>query len=1054
MKTPHKNLLKVLSPGLCLLLWFCSTSTLAAQKQATISEYNHIFKTYPFDDPDPVPILTTNPKIYPYFKYEGYKHDAEMKDWKVIKLENDYIEVYVLPEVGGKIWGAIEKSTGEEFIYRNEVMKFRNIAMRGPWTSGGIEFNFGIIGHHPSTSTPVDYTIQNYDDGSVSCTVGAIDLPSRTQWRVEVLLAPDKAFFETRVLWYNPTHHSQAYYNWMTGAAVASDDLEFFCPGTLYVGHPGDPHAWPVDEDGRNLNIYKENNFGGSKSYHVVGEYNDFFGGYYHDRQFGFGHWSPYDEMPGQKLWLWALSRSGGIWEDLLTDTDGQYIEFQAGRLLNQFSPGREQTPITQVDFEPGRSDLWREIWFPVKKIGGLSDVSPKGILHIVEDGDSLVIGINALEKSAGQLLLKVDDLELMNMEFDLMPMDVKTIKAKRPDGIFIVEVGEMDLYYKSENKDLKLDRDFTERKNPDVDLPVPTATSLCRQGMEEMKFRNYATAEDLFLQCLKVDHENISSLNSLADLKLRSALYAEALTYIKRALQIDTYDADGNFIAGKIYTALDQKINALECFGWAARSLKYRADAYAAMAEIHLKNNELENATRYARNALDFNRFHFGARIVLTVASRVSGNTVAAIRQISGIRALDPLNHFAKMEQFLISKLEGDKQAFLDSHRSELTYQTFLELAILYYNLGRNEDAVAVLDLAPQHALIDLWWSYLMQEKDPEHSAQYLSEVTDLSSEMVFPYRPETIKVLEWASANNESWQVKYYLALNHWALGHQKEALNLLNQLEEKIHFAPLYLARGDLREKLGESGMHDLEHALLIDKSNWRAWDDLLNYYQSQGMQEKYIIAAKEANERLPDNYVIAMQYARSLIDNKQYIAAVDALEGVNVLPFEGASLGRQLWEDANLAAGLEFIKKGEYVKSVDLLQNVQQWPENLGVGKPYNPDDRIADYLLSYSYQKIGKPDLVKKHQQAVMDHKSIDTLGGDLEDLINIKLEKSNSRNFSLREIPGSERRGVVNRYLKAYQVNDRSKMQELEINNPELFSNLTFQIIKAAIELP
>ena len=170
------------------------------QGQASISEYNQSFKTYTFDDPDPVPILVSNPKIYPYFKYEGYQHESVMKEWKVVKLENDYIEVYVLPEVGGKVWGAIEKSTGEEFIYRNEVMKFRNISMRGPWTSGGIEFNFGIIGHHPSTATPVDYDIQTNDDGSVSCTVGNIDLPSHTQWRVEIYLAPDKAYFETRVL--------------------------------------------------------------------------------------------------------------------------------------------------------------------------------------------------------------------------------------------------------------------------------------------------------------------------------------------------------------------------------------------------------------------------------------------------------------------------------------------------------------------------------------------------------------------------------------------------------------------------------------------------------------------------------------------------------------------------------------------------------------------------------------------------------------------------------------------------------------------------------------
>jgi len=160
-------------------------------QQASITEELRSLETYSFHDPNPVPILTQNPKIYPYHKFEGYEHQAQARSWKVVTLENDYIKVFVLPEVGGKVWGAIDKSTGHEFIYRNEVMKFRNISMRGPWTSGGIEFNFGIIGHHPSTATPVDYIVQQHDDGSVSCTVGNIDLPSRTHWRVKILLPPD-----------------------------------------------------------------------------------------------------------------------------------------------------------------------------------------------------------------------------------------------------------------------------------------------------------------------------------------------------------------------------------------------------------------------------------------------------------------------------------------------------------------------------------------------------------------------------------------------------------------------------------------------------------------------------------------------------------------------------------------------------------------------------------------------------------------------------------------------------------------------------------------------
>jgi len=150
-----------------ILFFFFILQVLMAQK-ATITEEYREFKTYPYSDPNPNPILTErNFKIYPYFSFDGFSQTAEIKKWKVIKLENDYIEVYILPEVGGKVWEAIEKSTGKEFLYRNNVMKFRNISMRGPWTSGGIEFNLGLIGHTPATASPVDYLTRKNPDGSV-----------------------------------------------------------------------------------------------------------------------------------------------------------------------------------------------------------------------------------------------------------------------------------------------------------------------------------------------------------------------------------------------------------------------------------------------------------------------------------------------------------------------------------------------------------------------------------------------------------------------------------------------------------------------------------------------------------------------------------------------------------------------------------------------------------------------------------------------------------------------------------------------------------------------
>src|SRR6201991_2109460 len=88
------------------------------QQPAKIREYKKVFKTYPFSDPDPIPEIG---KIYPYYRFDGYTNKPINKEWKVVELENDFIKVMILPEVGGKIWAAIEKSTGKSFIYYNHV---------------------------------------------------------------------------------------------------------------------------------------------------------------------------------------------------------------------------------------------------------------------------------------------------------------------------------------------------------------------------------------------------------------------------------------------------------------------------------------------------------------------------------------------------------------------------------------------------------------------------------------------------------------------------------------------------------------------------------------------------------------------------------------------------------------------------------------------------------------------------------------------------------------------------------------------------------------------
>ena len=255
-----------ISKFIALLVFMTLNSFLTVGQQATVKEEMLTMNTYMFSDPSSIPQIG---RLYPYFRFDGYTDNSEPRAWKMVVLENDYIKVYVCPDIGGKVWGAIEKSTGKEFLYFNHSVKFRDIAMRGAWTSGGLEYNFGDIGHIPTCATPVDYKIKTNDDGSVSCIVGALDLPSRTNWNVEIRLPKDKAYFQTRATWVNNTSLPVTYYHWMNAAAKADGNLEFLVPGSKRIGHGGELGNWPEDH-GKKIKFYEDNDFGIYKSYHVI----------------------------------------------------------------------------------------------------------------------------------------------------------------------------------------------------------------------------------------------------------------------------------------------------------------------------------------------------------------------------------------------------------------------------------------------------------------------------------------------------------------------------------------------------------------------------------------------------------------------------------------------------------------------------------------------------------------------------------------------------------------------------------------------------------------
>jgi Tfp pilus assembly protein PilF len=1019
-------------------------SQMVMSQKATVTVQSRDILTYPYNDPSPVALLSEGrPEIYPYFSFSGYSLKGQMQKWNVVKLENDYIEVYVMPSDGGKVWGAIEKSTGKEFIYRNEVMKYRNISMRGPWTSGGIEFNFGYIGHNPSTCVPVDYKTVENPDGSVSCIVGSLDLPSRTKWVVEVRLPKDKAYFETYAMWSNPTPLPQTYYNWMTAAAVVTDDLEFQYPGSAAIGHGGEWQTWPVRTDGRNLAWYKDNNFESSKSYHVVGEFNDFMGGYYHNSNFGFGHWALYDEMPGHKLWLWSLARDGGIWEDLLTDTDGQYMEFQAGRMFNQYGGSSAfKTPISQTPFNPGLTDRWHEIWFPVKEIGGLTDVSPMGVMDIKAENGKLQIGINALAFAQGKVIVKSEDKVVFTEDKKFKPMDVyKTSVTLNTNADYEVVVEGMDLKY-SPSKRVVLKRPFVS----EMPKNISTGASLYQEGMELKEGRNYLKAEKLFKSCIQKDPLYIDAYAALTEIYYRRMQYDSALYYADSALQLDTYHPAANYFAGITYLAKGDLADALETLGWAARSPEYRSTAYAWMATVKLLQDDKPLTEHYANLALDYNRTSINALQVLSVLYRKSGETTLADKYIQTLSSIDPLSHFADFERYLLHNSSENLSKFTSSITNEMPYQTYLELCMIYYGLGSKDDALSVLEKAPSNPLVTLWKAYLKKD------ASLLNEVAAASPAFVFPYRPETISALTWAQSKNSSWKFKYYLALNYGAIQRDAECIKLFLDCGQEPDFAPFYLSRASLVAATNEKQeLQDLQTAQKLAPDDWRTAYKLIEYYDAHQNYKMTLTLSTEAVKKHKDNPDIGVQYAIALINNGQYAKTLKTLEGMNILPSEGARYGKVIFEQACLFLSMDLMKDKKYANAIKMIDKSKEWPENLGVGKPYEVDTRIQDYLNVYCLEKMNKAAETAGMKTSIVDYTNSHKYPSFSNILAVKTLEAKGDKAAAeeiVRKIQDSD--NPVQKWVVATSKNDQAAIGTLE---KEFATNSSFLIIKKVLEV-
>lgn len=928
------------------------------QRQSTLKEYNKVFKTYGFSDPDPIAKVGM---IYPYYRFDGYTNNPVNKEWKVVELENDFIKVMILPEIGGKIWGAWEKSTGKPFLYYNQVVKFRDIAMRGAWTSGGIEANYGIIGHTPNCATPVDYLTEKKSDGSVSCYIGTLDLLTQTYWTIEINLPADKGYFTTKSFWYNSSPLEQPYYTWMNTGIKAKGNLEFIYPGNRYIGHNGEYGDWKINSSNKkDISFYENNNFGSYKSYHVFGKYTDFFGGYWHDDDFGMGRYATHDEKAGKKIWIWGLSQQGMIWDKLLTDTDGQYVEVQSGRLFNQTADLSTFTPFKHRGFAPATTDTWTEYWFPVKETKGFVKASELGAMNVRVERGYLKIDFSPLQDLSEVLSISERGKSIYSKQINLHTLKTfsDSIQFSGDANGLVVTLGDTKFIYNSDASSDVLSRPVDGPKNFDWNSTYGTYL----QAKENIRQRYYPQAEEKLKTCLTKDPNFLPALADMAMLQFRNSEYQKSLEFALHALRIDTYDPSANFYYGLANAQLGNITDAKDGFDIAASSVEYRGAAYLELSKIYFREQNYLRAIHYANKSLEVNTSNIDAHQLLALIYRITNRENEFKNSLAILRQLNPLNHFVRFEEYQSSKTPDAKNKFTFFIRNEMPQETYLQLADWYWSLGRLKESLDILSLSPPHPEIYYWMARLKDQLKDNDADEFIKRANSISPQLVFPFRSRSKEVLSWVIDKSPDWKPKYYLGLIYW-ISDEEKARELFNKCGTP-DFAPFHAAKAALMK---EHSIENLQYAGKVDPSSWRYGKLLINQFISNKDYPKALAVAKEYNKKFPQDFRLSMLLAKALLLNKQYKACTDLLAKTSILPYEGATEGRQLYREAWLMQAVEHIKSKNYTNALNAVNTSKLWPENLGVGKPYDEDidSQLENYIESLCMEKSRPEKAIQK-----------------------------------------------------------------------------------------
>lgn len=939
--------------------------------------------TYQIGAPEQMPAFGR--MVYPYPMYDKLTNNKVQKQYNALWVENEYVKALVLPEIGGRLHGAQDKTNGYQFLYDQTTIKPGLVSMTGAWISGGVEWNFPH-GHRPSGFRETDWTIQQNPDGSRTVWTGEIDQVYGMRWSIGTTVYPGRNWVETKVRLYNCTPYTHSFQYWATAAVRATENYQAVIPGEIATGHyKQDFYRWPVNE-GVDISYWK--NIPPASSFFSWESKSDYFGGYSPDLKGGLVHLADHNIVRGKKLWTWGTAPSGRIWEKILSDGDLPYFEPQAGAYSDN-----------QPDYHwilPGETKVFSHFWFPVRDIGVYDFATLEGALNIELNKGKARIGWSPTGKNSGaKVTLSAKGGEIYSSTVNAGPATPFIAEVKAPKG---VELYDLTMTVVSASGDTLLSYTHPKPANPPLPDPVPrdpkpadvkSVDELFTVGDRVEKFREVEKALEYYEEALRRDPGDIRVNTALGLIDLKNGKFEEALSRFEKSLERDPAFYKAWYYKGMAQLWLGRCSDAEFSLNRASYDFTWYAAAQFELAQLTLRHGNAEKALEHIERAIRGNGDNVQALAVKALILNRLGRNQEALDLAVAVQKTDPLDLLSLAAKGLAARDMGRGSEAEDARDQALTIlrgdpQNFIELAIRLGRCGFFDLADMVLSAAGErggsNALIlyhQAWYNHLAGNES--RAASLLGQASKAASRYVFPNRLEDLAVIKWALEKNGSDALAWYflgnLYYNYSRTDEAGEAWEKAVALDESNAVAWRNLGFALNQKKSYEKAAAAYAAAIKADPSSGQALYELdaVNKKLNKNMDER--LALLEANMKAIEDSDPALTQLISLyVQKDRYQDALKYLTAHHFHSWEGRYGIHQYWVESNLMKGDAAFAKGDFQNALAAYKASMEYPENLEVAEPPRAIHARKKFKIAEALEALGRKGEARKVLQEVVDSK--------------------------------------------------------------------------------